>query len=239
MASGRTVLGCILLLLLGFLWAPIWMLTNGSKDSVNVHDLFAGDEVDAGTLLNPSQEPPTQSTSDHAPKRLPTVELQEGHVQTKTSVLSKKKKKPPKTSTSYEVNPTVKSVGRGDAIPAGKEGSHRYNGTVQTVGVTVGLEGQAYGNTTMDYGAIQTATTTTSVCSQMTLLRNSTFRWIAKICQALKRQPVYLRAGLLIAVGLASLLVTLIAYKLMCPKVYNREGVEKVYDMEDSWLIIN
>ena len=45
MASGRTVLGCILLLLLGFLWAPIWMLTNGSKDSVNVHDLFAGDEV--------------------------------------------------------------------------------------------------------------------------------------------------------------------------------------------------
>lgn len=45
MASGRSVIGCILLIFLGFMWAPIWILTKASENSANVHDLFAVDEA--------------------------------------------------------------------------------------------------------------------------------------------------------------------------------------------------
>ncbi|XP_038049306.1 uncharacterized protein LOC119722957 [Patiria miniata] len=225
MALSRIICGCLLLLFVGLIWIPILFVHNSEND-VDI-TVLAADVVDIRTLSTPGEGNYNLERSGKISKILKTLhEIKDKGIIT-TDIIATNTLETDQPMNVVDVSTTWLN----------EEWSAR-DSDVQHIVTARSNQSNAEWIEQVSYTMLSTHNgTTTSTCNQMAYLRKTTFRWIKVLCEVLKRQPPVVRVGLLAMVVLTSLILTIIGYKLMCPGVHHREGIERHYDMEDSWLM--
>ncbi|XP_022082541.1 uncharacterized protein LOC110974903 [Acanthaster planci] len=223
MAPSRAVGGCLIFLFVGFIWIPIWIVySSGSGVAITVlaADVVVETETSTQYLLSAQSEgndKPTLPEKFSEMLKLTRRENDKGQAATDTTL-----------PTGVVTNQPINAVG----IPTTHtQTNHEWSSQISSG------DGATISSNQSNAERNKKAGSNDNACNRMADLQKTTLHWIKTLCEALKRQPVIVRVVLLVTVGLSSLLFTVIAYKLLCPRLYRREGIEKLYDIEDSWLL--